>query len=269
MAKKPAEKPGQKPGQRSGQKPGQQSRTERARALQQQQARKERAGKAAIVGGVVVLAVVLVVALFLVLRSSDTTGEAADRVPANTTDDYGVVVGESDAPTEITLYEDLQCPICAQFEELTGSEVEQGLEQGNIRVEYRLVAFLDGQSSNNYSSRAMNAALAVLDTAGPEAFKEFHDALFANQPAEGGPGPEDEQLIDEAVAAGAEEDAVRPQIEDKVYEQWIANATDAMSKNDVTGTPTVFIDGERKEDLEKAARDVVAAAAGSDEGSGG
>ncbi len=63
--------------------------------------------------------------------------------------------------------------------------------------------------------------------------------------------------------AGAEEDAVRPQIEGKVYEQWIENATDQMSQNDVTGTPTVFIDGERIEDLQQAGQAVIEAAQGS------
>jgi len=36
----------------------------------------------------------------------------------------------------------------------------------------------------------MNALLATLDTAGIDAFKELHDALYADQPAEGGPGPD-------------------------------------------------------------------------------
>ena len=52
---------------------------------------------------------------------------------------------------------------------------------------------------------------------------------------------------DTAVAAGAAEADVRPLIEDKAYEQWITNATDAMSQNDVNGTPTVLVDGEPTE----------------------
>lgn len=260
MAKKPARSSGTN--RSSGTKP---SRTERARAHQQAQARRERAGKMAVIGGAAAVAVVLVIAIFLVLRSSDTTGQAADQVPANTNDDYGVVLGDSDAPTRVTVYEDFQCPICAQFEEMTGQQVEQGLEEGTIQLELRMVAFLDSQSSNDYSSRAMNASLAVLDTAGPEAFKEFHDLLFANQPTEGGPGPEGAQLIDLAVEAGAEEDAVTPQIEDKVYEQWIENATGAMSENDVTGTPTVLIDGEKVDGVEEGARAVIEAAQGGEQ----
>ena len=34
-----------------------------------------------------------------------------------------------------------------------------------------------------------------------------------------------------------------PLIEDKTFEQFVINATDQMSKDGVTGTPGVFIDG--------------------------
>ena len=61
-------------------------------------------------------------------------------------------------------------------------------------------------------------------------FAKYHSLLFANQPAEGTAGPDDDQLIEWAVEAGADEDAVRQPIEDKVYEQWIENATDQMSQ---------------------------------------
>ena len=40
-------------------------------------------------------------------------------------------------------------------------------------------------------------------------------------------------------------DAVSPLIEDGAFDQWVVDATDAMSKDGVTGTPTVEIDGQR------------------------
>ena len=96
----------------------------------------------------------------------------------------------------------------------------------------------------------------MLETGGVEAFEAFHDTAFATQPAEGGPGPDDEALIAMAVDAGAEETDVRPLIEDKVFESWLQDATDQMSKDGVTGTPTVFIDGEK---IEGSPADAVAA----------
>ena len=217
-------------------------RAQRTQQLREAQRRKERNRQIVTVAAIMV-GLALVVGLgFLVQSMRDTTGEQAS-TPSGT-DGYGVVVGQADAPTTIKIYEDMQCPYCAQFEQATAAALDQGIEQGKIKVDYRMVSFLDGASSNEYSSRAMNAALVVLDTAGPEVFKRYHDMLYADQPAEGGPGPEDDELISMAVEAGAVESEIRRPIEDKVYEQWITNATDAMSQDDVTGTPTVFIDGE-------------------------
>lgn len=219
-------------------------RAARTQALLEQK-RKEERRRQLVVGGAVVavLAVVLVVGV-LVFRSVDTTGDRPEAVPSGV-DGFGIMVGESGAPTTVKIYEDFQCPACAQFEASTTEQLDAAIEEGRVQVDYRLVSFLDNASSNEYSSRAMNAALAVLDTAGVEAFKEFHDILFANQPAEGGEGWSDAQLIQYAVQSGAEEDAIRADVEDKAYEQWIENATDRMSRDGVTGTPTVFVDGER------------------------
>jgi protein-disulfide isomerase len=219
-------------------------RAARTQALLDQQRKDERRRQLLITGAVAaVLAIVIGIGVW-VQSGRDTTGETPDAVPAGATDDYGIVVGADDAPVTISIYEDLQCPICAQLEATVGEQLNDAIEAGDVRVEYRMVSFLDDASENDYSSRALNALLATHDTAGVDAFKTLHDDLYADQPAEGTAGPEDDALIAAAVAAGATESDVRPLVEDKVYEQWITNATDAMSQNDVNGTPTVLVDGE-------------------------
>ncbi|WP_121254663.1 DsbA family protein [Nocardioides ferulae] len=214
------------------------SRSQRAAAAIAEQQRKERQRQSIIVGAIVAVLLVIVVGMFMVLSGQDTSGDEADSVPAGVTDDYGVVIGEEDAPLEVVIYEDFQCGVCAQFHAAMGDQLNAAAEDGRARVEFRVVSFL-----NDYSDRAHNAAMVVLDTAGEEAFLEFHDVLLENQP-QGGDGLSDDQLVDYAVEAGADEDAVRSGIEDMTFEQWTVNATDEMSKNDVSGTPTVFIDGE-------------------------
>lgn len=190
-----------------------------------------------------VLAVVVVVGV-LVQDRRDTTDATVDDVPSGVTADYGVVVGDPAAERTIVIYEDFQCPVCREVEEQTADEVREAVDAGDVKVEYRIVSFLDRASQNAYSSRAANAALAVLEVAGPEAFATFHDALFEEQPAEGTPGPDNGELIDRAVAAGADRDEVTPLIEDGAYDEWVVAATDAMSRAGVTGTPTAIIDGE-------------------------
>jgi protein-disulfide isomerase len=241
--------------------PKKQSKTERAQALMREQKRKERMRNLLVVGSVVVAVLIIAGVLFFVQSKNDTTGKAvtASGTPQNLSGSYNVVIGKSSAPTTIKLYEDLQCPICQQFEQAAGQQVQAAIADGKVKVDYHMVAFLDRSSSTEYSSRALNAAMAVLSTAGPDAFLKFHTLAYQNQPAEGSAGVPDSTLIDWAVQAGADKADVTPLIDDNTYHQWVVNATDQMSKDDVTGTPTVFINGKKYTSPQDALTAVVAA----------
>jgi protein-disulfide isomerase len=82
----------------------------------------------------------------------------------------------------------------------------------------------------------------VLDLA-PDGFQQFHDALYAEQPAEGGAGLTNDRLLDLAVAAGAPRDAANAAIVGLTYKGWTAKVTEAASKAGVTSTPTVIVNG--------------------------
>jgi protein-disulfide isomerase len=224
------------------------TRERAAAALREQQAAERRRRFVIISAVVAVLALIGGLTWFAISRG-DTTGEAVDEsgIPANT-EGYAVVVGDADAPLTMKFYEDPQCPVCQQFEAAVGPDVDAAIADGKVKVEYHIVSFLDRASENEYSSRAANALYAVADAAGPEVFAKYHQLLYENQPAEGTAGPEDDQLVEWAVEAGADEDAVRQPIEDKVFEQWVQNATDQMSQDGVNGTPGVFIGDELQPD---------------------
>ena len=224
-------------------KSAERSRSERAAAAMAAQRRSERRRQFLVVGAVVVALMAVVGIGYAASSSRDTTGDTPSATPAGVTDGYSVVVGEESAPTTITVYEDLQCPVCQAYEATTGDAVAKAVEAGKVKVEYRPLAFLDDASSTDYSSRALNALMVVLDESGQDAFEAYHRLLFEKQPAEGGAGLTDDQLVEYAVQAGADEDAVRGPIVDRKFHQWVVNATDQMSKDGVTGTPTVLIDG--------------------------
>jgi protein-disulfide isomerase len=237
------------------------SKSERARALLREQQRRERIRNLSVIGVVVLAVLVIAGVAFYVQNNRDTTGNTAKDTPANLTGTYSVLLGKASAPTTIKVYEDLQCPICKEFEALTGPKVRAAIAGGTVKVEYHMVAFLDRSSTTKYSSRALNAAMAVLDTAGPDAFLKFHTTAYENQPAEGTAGVPDSTLIQWAVQAGADQSKVTPLIDGDVYHQWVVNATDQMSRDGVNGTPTVFIDGKEQNpnDPAAAARAVLAA----------
>lgn len=186
--------------------------------------------------------------------SNETNKPAAKYVaPASVTSDYGVVwdrqaaTGKAtpDDAVKVVLYEDFQCPACQAFEAANGSFLTEQVESGDITVEYRPIAFLDQGSTNEYSSRALNAAMCVLDTKGVKTFVDIHALLFANQTPEGGAGSDDATLNSLAEKVGATK--VESCIDDRKFEPWVRKATEAASKAKIGGTPTVLIDGKKVE----------------------
>ncbi len=222
-------------------KKAQENRTSRAAEVMRTRAAAERRRRVlviAVVAGVLVLAVVV----GLVIQAQrDTTGEVGTS-PEGASDSYGLVLGEDDAPHSVVIYEDFICPACGEFERLTNTGLADAVEAGRTQVEYRPLDFLS--RFGDYSQRSANAFAVVLDTAGPEVAKSFHDALFAEQPSEEGPFPSDSDLVRMAVEAGADESAVTSGIEDLAFEQWVANGTEQASKDGVVSTPTVELDGD-------------------------
>ena len=218
------------------------ARTEKARALAEERRkaakRKERLTQIGLIAGVLVL----IGGGFLFVRTLGS--DKPDTPPAGASDDYGLVVGEDDAPKSIVVYEDFLCPFCGQLEQTVGEQLDAAVEAGDVKVEYRPINFL---SRYDYSAEAANAFAVVLDTSGPEIAKEFHDLLFADQPEESGPHPDEDELVALAVEAGATEADVRPGIEDMAFEGWVDAAADEASKDGINSTPSVFVDGERVE----------------------
>lgn len=159
-------------------------------------------------------------------------------MPIGVVDTYGLGIGDPAAPVKVEVFEDFQCPHCAHFEEASTDMLTEAAAAGQAYVVYRPMAFL-----NEYSVKALNALAVVLDTGDGEAALALHDAFFANQPS--GTIPDDDWFVEQAVAAGAERGAVEDGIRDAAFEQWVVNATDAASKRGVTGTPTVFVDGQQ------------------------
>ena len=206
-----------------------------------------------LLGGLVAGVVVLVALVAVIVVQTQRAAPSADAaVPANVVDGTVIAVGSADAPVTVDLYEDFQCPNCKALEAESGSTLAQLVAAGTVQARYHGMAFLDTSANDSYSTRALNAAAVVLATAGPDAFQAFHDLLFANQPAEGGSGLTDEQLIEYAGQAGATGSTVQAQIHDLAYGDWVKKVTDQASKEGVTGTPTVSVDGTQLADLSPA-----------------
>lgn len=211
----------------------------RAAAIRKEQERKERRRKTLLIGAA--LALVAIVAT-LVVSYIDRTGQPATP-PGGAVATYAVPAGPASAPVKIAVYEDFMCPYCGQFEAATRAALQKQVDAGRVQLQYHVLNFLDDSSTTKYSTRSANALAVVLDTSGPVVAKKFHDLLYEHQPQEGSAGLSDAQLIDYAVQAGASRSAVADGIAKRTFERWVDNVWNQASKDGVTSTPTVMING--------------------------
>ncbi|MDJ0321127.1 thioredoxin domain-containing protein [Pseudarthrobacter sp. PS3-L1] len=190
-------------------------------------------------GGVTLLANTDVVPVEPSTVDASTVGARPDTAPSPiVAPGAEAVAGE---PVKVILYIDFICPVCKQFESTYDENLTNLRNEGKITVEYRPLGFLDSRSSTNYSSRAANAAAAVAGEA-PEKYKEFVDKLFAEQPAEGSAGLSDDELKKMASDMGVNIDSA---VDDKTYRPYVKFSTALAANIGVSGTPTVFVDGEQ------------------------
>jgi protein-disulfide isomerase len=167
--------------------------------------------------------------------------------PPNATATSGISVG--DGPVTLDVYEDYMCPHCKEFETRSGATLDQLVAQHKAKVNYHTLAFLDASSTTNYSTRSA-AAAACADEGGK--FRDYAKALFARQPAEGGPGLSDGELISVGTSVGLNEGSFGSCVQSGRYKSWVAAVTDAGASQGVTGTPTVKVAGTQVADLSPA-----------------
>jgi protein-disulfide isomerase len=230
---------------------------EKARAMREAAEAKERRQKRLLVVVAVVAVLAVIVGVGAIVQSSRSNVSKTAATPSNFVDN-GIVTGDANAPAKVSVYLDYQCPACAAFEHQNGAWLEGLRDEGKIALEFKPIAILDRFSSTKYSTRSANAAACVADTA-PDAFTKFNDALFVAQPAEGGDGLPDSELVSIAKQAGAP-DTVEKCITDGQFEKWVATATDQSSKDGVQGTPTVMVNDKIVESSREAIQQAVDAA---------
>ena len=208
------------------------------------------------VTGILVLIVAGIVGWGL-LRSQTPEAFAS---PAGTTDDGGNKAGISVAgngPAKVEVYLDFLCPACRNFETTGTPTINQLLANNKIRLVWHPLGFLDNNSSpSGYSTRAANAAACAADAG---KLKEYGEALFANQPPEGGPGLSDDQLIDLGGPVRLNAPSFAQCVRGMTYKDWVSNVNNKAAERGVFQTPTVYVNGK---ELQQPTADSLKAAVG-------
>lgn len=249
---------------------------EKARILREEQKKRERRNKVLIQGGIIV-AVLAVAALVVALIMQNTKPEGPG--PENMASDGIVLTGvdgaitvvetpalaagatpkatvhdESGEVANIVTYIDYLCPFCGQFETTNSESIRTMVESGAATLEVHPVAILTNKSAGTqYSLRAANAAACVAENS-PEAFLDFNQLLFENQPEEGSTGLTNDELKEFVDQSGATSTSkIDTCIDDSQFKAWVQAATNrALTEpvpnsdlESITGTPTVLVNGKQ------------------------
>ena len=236
--------------------------SKRAALRKQQELEVRRKRKARMLGvGLGVLSLVVVATIVVVLVNAignkipeiDSTAEQL--TPPNATEGHGIAIKSkntqpsSDVPN-VVVYEDSQCPICKDYETQYGNAMLQLIDEGKITLEVRTAYFIDDkfqQTPNKKSSERAALAAAAADAVGK--YREYHQVVYENQPANEGEGYTDQQLrVDFAAKAGITGDDLttfQKLYDTKAYAEFARQSYQALGEAGITGTPAYVVNGKK------------------------
>ena len=203
----------------------------------------------AIVAAVVVVAVVVAILIGNSGKSGPSTGTSGSSAPVGVVGGTGggilvnPTTAKGNAPT-LDVYEDFQCPSCAQLEKAMGPAMASMAKAGQVKLVVHVLSFLDANLKNDSSSRAANAAACAADAG---KYLEYHSAVFAAQPAQEGAGYTDAQLTEVAKTAGITGTALTTWqrcTSSGQHAQYVTDVQTGAEKAGVFGTPTVKLNGQ-------------------------
>ncbi|MFB6128497.1 MAG: DsbA family protein [Halorhabdus sp.] len=156
------------------------------------------------------------------------------------------VRGDPDADVTVAVFKDYACGHCARYTlDVFPDLVSEYIRPGTIR--YEQYDFPIPLSEESW--RAPNAARAVQDTVGEDAYWEYSHALYANQDRLG------LALYAElAEQVGADPDTVRSAAAERTYDATVKADRQLGIDRGVRATPTIFVNGSP---LDSYAYDVV------------
>jgi protein-disulfide isomerase len=148
----------------------------------------------------------------------------------------GELLGSPSAPVLLEEYADFQCPACAALERRLGPTIRRLAQTGKIRFVFHNFAFIGPESL-----RAASAATCAGDQG---KFWPYHDLLFAEQAPENSGALTHARLLEFGRRVGLTDERFTRCVEEDRYVPWVRQVTEEGSRRGVTGTPTLFRNGE-------------------------
>jgi Thioredoxin len=125
------------------------------------------------------------------------------------------------------------------------AELTSMVNAGDVKLVVHTLSFLDRNlpGSNKSSARSANAAACASDAG---KFMEYHNAVFAAQPAREGEGYTDAQLTEFATTSGITGAALttwQQCASSGQYAKYVTSVQEASARAEVESTPTVKLNG--------------------------
>ncbi len=154
--------------------------------------------------------------------------------------------GEKDAPVTVVEFGDFKCPACKAWGEMIYPKlVNDYIETGKVKFSFVNVLF-----HGKESTLASIAAESVYER-NPDAYWNFHQALFDAQPVENHDGPwiTPEKVLE--IASGfpeIDQKLLKEDMEQEATMESVEIDKDLVSEAGVSLTPTIVINGRMMED---------------------
>lgn len=166
-----------------------------------------------------------------------TTDPAAPQGKVDVSNGDFPVLGKSDAKVTVVEFADYQCPFCEQFFSQVENQLKKDyIDTGKVQFYFRNFAFL-GQESD----WAAEAAYCANEQ---NAFWQYHDYLYTHQGQENSGTFSKANLEGFASDLGLNTSQFNNCLDTDKYKDKLDADTNAGKTAGVTGTPTIFINGQ-------------------------
>jgi protein-disulfide isomerase len=160
----------------------------------------------------------------------------------------------------VDVYEDFRCSACLYYtQNIEPLVIQNYVEAGKVYYTYNSFIVIDGNDGTDASTRSANAALCANEQGH---FWDYHDTLYANQVTESASLFTDGRLVTMAENLKLDMTAFNTCYQAKKYASVVqAEITQALKLN-ITGTPSIFVNGTQVTDFRNTTQSIDTALAG-------
>lgn len=222
------------------------SRSQLKSRRQQQNSAQRRTALIAILAGVGVLALIIITSVIYQAYQNNqpVTDIKAAENPVFPTSRLGTAFGDPNAPVQIDVYIDFQCPACRDFTNSTEAQIftdmKDLIDSGQVYYHVKMFPFLDQGTATQESHQSANAAMCA-DEQGK--FWEMHNSLFANWNSENAGAFSPRRLKAMAESINLDMTAWQSCFDANKYRSEIDKDYSEGKNRGVSGTPSVYING--------------------------